>query len=1334
MRLMTLLYLAMAVCGSASGVSAQVASTDSAEIYERLASATPSRRRSFVGGNKLHDAMRAYALFGLRSDTAGQARALLLAAEEYDGGRIDSLIVLSRRAVSLLRRPGADSSVLAQALGLLSYGLLSSRAPLDSAARYRAENLRLRRRLATPKQEARERWAHGQAFLDRRGLSDAMGKSFVRDSALHYLHSAVALARSAGDSATIAGSFGDIANAWMATSTRIDSALLYRQRGFAISSALKDKVQMYHDLISIIQYFRIAPLRDRSAGVTKNLDSVLTWSRTYARSMEQFGPSDALQAMLVLGSAHRNRGNLDSARSYYGSALEIAKQLKAPDRVYSVLGALATYHEAAGFVDSTLLLRRQRVTAARAQSSQALRNDEMFDHYSLADAHLKKGDLDSAMVWYRSATDTARFKQLVSPSPEALKGFASVHRLRGEPDSAIATYRQLLAGYSTAPPGWPSGIPTSYQRRTALLGEAEILFEIGMVDSAQMLIKRLLVDIPLSPTAEDARTALPVFTAWSKVLRHQGQSDSSLVYDTRALVRAQEMFWTIEGVEGHLAVAADHEALGMLDSARAHYRAAVTMSEQQQMRPQAVLSLGALASWHLSVDAPDSALTLARRAVVRATETASPWLLADARYRLGIIFGALGQSDSAATYLESTLGQRGRPVGPSLVALGNLRLRMGQADTARALLHTALRAYRASGARPAVAQTLTSLAQVEQRLGRPDSALAIAGEALSLARATHDRLTEGRAFAALGRARFLLGQTDSARTEYERSLAVFRATGFTRDARETLAELAELFRLRRAPGDLERATTYFDSAATTFDNARRRTGDDELAVTFAEQQTDIYGGWARAWLGRRGDVGDARATLAALGAVERGRGQALLQLLQPTATGTNAVGRAGTDLANEADSLLSTIRSTGSAALSYLQAGDSLFTWFIAPDGTVALLTPQAITAEELARLILSARRSFAANDARSAELDPDVEAAPRDSIGGRRDPADDLRRLATLLLPADLETRVAEGTSIVIVPHGAIASVPFAALDTRVRRVTVRRRGDGAVSGTAAADDSTTTSLGARHPLRFAPSFAALRATERTPRVLAGAEEPRARGRVWRATRSSGASPSSPRPRATRTLLAQSLVVGNPTMPFLYSGRSSTRSQLRPLPGAEAESRSIARQLGARVLTGAAATESSVRRRMARAPIIQLATHGLGYGTAAQARRSYVAFAPDSAQDGLLTLGELMDDRTLTLHAELVVLSACQTGLGNLQQAEGTIGLQRAFLAKGARSVLVSLWNVDDAATRLLMEHFYRAWLDPVTPRTKAQALREAQAAVRHTPGFAHPRYWAAFQLVGAE
>jgi CHAT domain-containing protein len=85
------------------------------------------------------------------------------------------------------------------------------------------------------------------------------------------------------------------------------------------------------------------------------------------------------------------------------------------------------------------------------------------------------------------------------------------------------------------------------------------------------------------------------------------------------------------------------------------------------------------------------------------------------------------------------------------------------------------------------------------------------------------------------------------------------------------------------------------------------------------------------------------------------------------------------------------------------------------------------------------------------------------------------------------------------------------------------------------------------------------------------------------------------------------------------------------------------------------------------------------------------------------------------------------------LRRAEGIVGLQRAFLAKGARSVLVSLWSVDDAATRLLMERFYTHWLDDADHPSKADALRRAQTDLRRTAGYNDPRFWAAFQLVGA-
>jgi CHAT domain-containing protein len=189
---------------------------------------------------------------------------------------------------------------------------------------------------------------------------------------------------------------------------------------------------------------------------------------------------------------------------------------------------------------------------------------------------------------------------------------------------------------------------------------------------------------------------------------------------------------------------------------------------------------------------------------------------------------------------------------------------------------------------------------------------------------------------------------------------------------------------------------------------------------------------------------------------------------------------------------------------------------------------------------------------------------------------------------------------------------------------------------------------------------------------------------------------------------------------------------QLRGLPAARTEGLRVAEVLGVTLLTGVLASESAVREQLPFASIVHMATHGLAFGSDARARDSYVALAPDARHDGLLTMGELLDDDDLVMSADLVVLSACQTGLGDVRDAEGTVGLQRAFLAKGARSVLVSLWSVDDEATRLLMQRFYAHWRAGAEI-SKAEALRRAQNDVRGTAGFEHPRYWAAFQLVGA-
>lgn len=115
----------------------------------------------------------------------------------------------------------------------------------------------------------------------------------------------------------------------------------------------------------------------------------------------------------------------------------------------------------------------------------------------------------------------------------------------------------------------------------------------------------------------------------------------------------------------------------------------------------------------------------------------------------------------------------------------------------------------------------------------------------------------------------------------------------------------------------------------------------------------------------------------------------------------------------------------------------------------------------------------------------------------------------------------------------------------------------------------------------------------------------------------------------------------------------------------------------------------------------------------------------PESIEDGILTAQEIanLDLRGL----DLVVLSACQTGMGDIS-SDGVLGLQRGFKKAGANSILMSLWDVDDKATDLLMTEFYKNYLSGMS---KQKSLNEAQRVVRETPGFKNPRYWAAFILL---
>jgi len=194
--------------------------------------------------------------------------------------------------------------------------------------------------------------------------------------------------------------------------------------------------------------------------------------------------------------------------------------------------------------------------------------------------------------------------------------------------------------------------------------------------------------------------------------------------------------------------------------------------------------------------------------------------------------------------------------------------------------------------------------------------------------------------------------------------------------------------------------------------------------------------------------------------------------------------------------------------------------------------------------------------------------------------------------------------------------------------------------------------------------------------------------------------------------------------------GISANRDVFKPLPNSGEEIFRAKRRFRGRSATyqGQAATCGKFIELAGDARVLHLATHAKA--NEQKGGFSYLAFAPakDSLDNELLFAGDLYQ---MSLNADLVVLSACETGMGELQRGEGVLSLARAFAYAGAKSVLTSLWSVNDQSTMQLMDEFYG---ELQAGKTRNVALAEAKRSyLAGHPGLAaHPFFWAGFVLLG--
>ncbi|MDM0112282.1 CHAT domain-containing protein [Variovorax sp. J22R133] len=232
--------------------------------------------------------------------------------------------------------------------------------------------------------------------------------------------------------------------------------------------------------------------------------------------------------------------------------------------------------------------------------------------------------------------------------------------------------------------------------------------------------------------------------------------------------------------------------------------------------------------------------------------------------------------------------------------------------------------------------------------------------------------------------------------------------------------------------------------------------------------------------------------------------------------------------------------------------------------------------------------------------------------------------------------------------------------------------------------------------------------------------------------------------PRSGAVIVANAAFgeVGDAAAPQGVATRSVDYSAMRfdPLPGTDAEAQGLRTLLsGAKLLTGEAATESAIKQ--VKGPrVLHIATHGfflndLQAGSTVVENpmlRSGLVFSGvnrlhSAADDGVLTA---MEAAALDLvGTQLVVLSACETGLGEVRNGEGVFGLRRGFAIAGAQTLVMSLWKVDDQSTKDLMLAYYQRL---ARGEGRAEALRQAQLELMKRAEYSHPFFWASFIATG--